>query len=89
MTTASDTISTIRRRVAAKLRRMSKAEAEAFLFAHRVYVGGRPGGTIMIGGRLGDPGIRFLTGGYSSQSLDNYVVRKLAAVAGLIKKENA
>lgn len=28
-------------------------------------------------------------GGYSSQSLDNYVVRKLAAVAGLIKKENA
>lgn len=79
----------IRRRIGQLMRRMSKAEAEAYLFAHRVYVGGRPNGKIMIGGRLGDPGLKYITGGFSSQSLDAYVLRKLGAAAGFIRKENA
>lgn len=85
MTNKPESIETIRRRVAGKIARMTKEEAEAYLFAHRVYVGGRPNGTINAGGRLGDPGIRFLTGGYSSQSLDGYVIRYLAFRVGRVK----
>ena len=77
-------MATIRRRVAARVARMPVAEAEAFLFAHRVYAS-PVRGRIVPGGRLGDPGIRFLTGGYSSQSLDSYVLRYLAFRVGLVK----
>lgn len=80
------TLASIRRRVGAVTGRMSKEEAQAFLFAHRVYVGGRPNGKIMIGGRIGDPGLKFITGGFSSQTLDSYVLRKLGVKAGIVKK---
>lgn len=81
----TDSIATIRRRVAARLGKMTEAEARAGLFAHSVYTGGRPNGTIIPHGRLGDPWLRFLTGGYSSQTLDGWVLRRLGIVAGYVR----
>ena len=81
----STTLPQIKRRFARLIRLMSKEEAHAYLLAHRIYCAGRRDGTIGIGGRLGDPGIRYLTGGYSSQSLDGLVLRKLGVKAGIVK----
>lgn len=82
----AETLATIRRRIGAKVARMTPAEAEAYLFAHIVFVGGRPNGRIDIGGRLGDPGLKAITGGYSSQTLDGVVLRKLGVRAGIVKE---
>lgn len=80
-----ETLTTIRRRIAAKIARMAPKEAEAYVFAHRVYCSGRPDGTFALGGRLGDPGLKAITGGYSSQTLDRWVLDRLAYRAGLRK----
>lgn len=80
-----ETISTIKRRYGARIGKMTVEEARAYLFAHSVYTGGRPDGRIVPNGRLGDPGLKFLTGGYSSQTLDGMVLRKLGIRAGYVR----
>lgn len=41
------------------------------------------------GHTIHQPAIREITGGFASQTINGYVTRKLAAKAGLIKKEFA
>jgi hypothetical protein len=57
-----------------KVAHLSPDEARAILEAHR-----------KRGIGMGDPAYRALTGGYSSQSIDFYVTRKLGLRAGIIK----
>lgn len=68
------TISTIRRRYAAKIARMTPEQARAALAAIKA-----EGVTIF------HPTIRELTGGFCSQSINHQVVQKLAMRAGLIR----
>jgi len=54
--------------------KMSNGEAKEFIRNHSER-----------GVQIGDPEIRKLTGGYSSQSIDVWVLRKLGVKAGYIK----
>lgn len=40
-----------------------------------------------VGATIDHPAIRELTGGYASQSINAYVIRKLAVKAGIIRGE--
>lgn len=86
------TLAQIKRRFARLIRNMSKEEADAYLYAHGIYAGYRvrlrADGSVyrqVQQGRIGDPGIRYLTGGFSSQTLDMMVIRKLGIRAGIVK----
>jgi hypothetical protein len=63
-----------RRILGQKLRRVTADEARATLAAHA-----------KRGPGIGDPAIRELTGGVSSQAIDGYVLRRLGIIAGYIK----
>lgn len=69
-------ITTVRRRFAAKIARMSPEEACAALGRIRA-----EGATIF------HADIRALTGGYNSQSLNAQVIRRLAERAGIARKQ--
>lgn len=64
------TLTTLRRRVAQRVRHMTKAEALAWLERYNAE-SPHYGATIM------HQSVRDLTGGYNSQSLNSYVVRKV------------
>lgn len=66
-------ITTLRRTTAQRIRRLTPEQAAAALAEIRA-----DGVTIF------HPAIRALTGGFNSQSINTYVVRKLAVRAGLI-----
>lgn len=71
----TENMSTIRRRVGQKVANMSPLEASRTLDEYRKYPVG-----------VGNPVIQRITNGYSSQSINDYVKRKLAERAGLIGK---
>lgn len=71
----ADNLTTIRRRVAAKVTHMSAEQALSKLADIR-----KVGSTIHIAP------IRDLTGGYCSQALNTWVIRKLAVRAGMIPR---
>lgn len=77
----TETLTTIRRRFAAKVGRMTKEQALATLDAIRAEHPG-PGASIF------SATIRGLTGGYNSQSLNMQVIRKLGVRAGIIRNHN-
>ena len=70
-------ISTWRRVAGQRIRHLTPEQAKAILAAIS-----KRGPTIF------HPEIRELTGGYGSQSINTHVIRKLAARAGMIRKEN-
>ena len=63
-----------KRTLGQKARHLTPARAREILEAHRAR-----------GLGIGDPAFRALTGGYSSQSIDAAVIRKLAERAGIRK----
>lgn len=63
-----------RRVLGQRVSRLSAEQARSILEAHRAR-----------GQHIGDPAYRELTGGYSSQSIDTIVTRKLAIRAGILK----
>jgi len=72
------TTTTMRRRVGAVIGRMSKDEALATIARINAEHAG-PGATIF------SETIREITGGFNSQSINGYVVRKLGVKAGIIR----
>jgi len=74
----TDVLRNWRRVVGQRVRRLTPDEARAMLA--RISA---EGATIF------HPDIRAMTGGYNSQSINDYVMRKLAGQAGMIRKENA
>ncbi len=70
----TDTITTIRNRVRSKVGHMSTDEAKAVIAECR-----------MDGITIFHPAIKQLTGGYNSQSINNWVMRQLGIKAGIIK----
>lgn len=73
---------TWRRTLGQKLRHMSALQAARYIDRINAH-GQRHGATIE------HPVIRELTGGFASQHINQHVIRKLAAKAGMIRKENA
>lgn len=71
-------LTTVRRRLSARIARMSPERAQEVLAAIRAR-----------GVTIDQPAIREITGGYASQSLNAHVIRKLAARAGIIPKSAA
>jgi hypothetical protein len=71
----TDTLQTIRRRVAAKVARMTSEQARTALAAIEAE---QKAACPMGGATIFHPTIRKLTGGYNSQSLNFAVIRKLA-----------
>lgn len=67
-----------KRVVGQKIRHMTTEEAQAALAEIRA------GGVTIF-----KPTVRELTGGFNSQTINTYVIRKLAVKAGIIKKEAA
>lgn len=64
----------------ANIRKLPVERAKEIVAAHS-----RIGATAV---GIGDPAIRELTGGFSSQSIDGYVLRRLGVRAGLVKNGN-
>ena len=63
-----------RRTLGQKLRKVTPGRAREILAEHAAR-----------GPSIGDPQIRELTGGLSSQAIDGYVLRRLGFIAGYIK----
>jgi hypothetical protein len=74
-------IATIRRRLSAKLARMTPEQAREVFERARLNDGKGPS--------MDNATIRELTGGYCSQSLNEWAMRKIAARAGLLPKGSA
>lgn len=75
----TDTIATIRRRVAAKISRMAPEEARRVVEV--ISKRDQPG----KGATIFHPEIKALTGGYVSQSINFQVLRRLGIRAGIIR----
>ena len=63
-----------RRVLGQRVRRLSPDRAREIIDAHAKHKG------------IGDPNYRELTGGFSSQSIDSLVTRKLAVRCGMLKR---
>lgn len=71
-------LTTIKRSTAARISRLTKEQAQDVL--RRVREKGQT---------IDQPAVRELTGGYASQSINAWVVRRVAFKAGLISREAA
>jgi hypothetical protein len=69
-----------KRRVGQVVRRLSPRQARAIIDSVNVRSAGLAGTTIDL------PEIKALTGGFNSQSINYYVMRKLAVRAGICKR---